>query len=65
MLMVRRVRTAKKTGGPKLEWLKLTFPEYRQASTKVEVNTKGQAGEVQVVCDEATRKAMIDARNRF
>ena len=47
------------------EFLKLSFPEYRQANTKVEVNTNAQAGEVKVLCDKQTRRAMIEARERF
>jgi transposase-like protein len=47
------------------EWLKLCFPEYRKPDTRVEVNTNVQAREVNVVCDEATRKALIAARERF
>ena len=60
-----------KDAGEKGEWrawakfLELSFPEYRQTNTKVEINTAAQAGEMQIVCDEATRKAMIAPRERF
>jgi hypothetical protein len=47
------------------KWLELCFPEYRKPDTRVEVNANAQAGDVRVVCDEATRKALIAARERF
>jgi hypothetical protein len=47
-------------------WLELFYQaDYRQPSAKVEVNTSAQAGEGQVVCEAATRKAMIAAREKF
>ena len=46
------------------EWLRLVFPEYRKPSAHVEVNTTAQQA-VEVVCDEATRQAMIAAREQF
>jgi hypothetical protein len=46
-------------------FLELSYPEYRQPNTKVEVNTSAQAGDVEIVCDEATRRKLIEARNQF
>jgi hypothetical protein len=47
------------------KFLELSFPEYRQPHTKIEVNSSAQAQEVEVVCDEPTRQAMIAAREQF
>jgi hypothetical protein len=49
----------------KKAFLELSYPEYRQPTTKVEVNTSAQAGELQVICTEEQRRAMIEARQRF
>jgi hypothetical protein len=46
----------------KFSW-KVSYPEYRQPNTEVEVNTNGQAGEVKVVCTEGQRQAMTKARD--
>ena len=46
------------------EWLKLTFPEYRQAGAKVEVNTNAQAG-VGIVCTEEQCMRLIALRERI
>jgi transposase-like protein len=47
------------------KFLEMSYPEYRQPNTKVEVRTAAQAGEVQVICNEATRQAMIQAREKL
>ena len=49
----------------KKAFLELSYPEYRQPGTKVEVNTAAQAGIVEIKADEATRQAMIEARQRY
>jgi hypothetical protein len=49
----------------KKAFLELSYPEYRQPNTKVEVNTAAQAGDIQVVCTGEQRRAMIEARERF
>lgn len=46
-------------------FLELSYQEYRQPNTRVEVKTAAQAGDVQVVYTEEQRRAMIEARERF
>jgi len=49
-------------------WLRLSFQaDYRQAGTKIDVaaTVGAQQAKIEVVCDEAKRKAMIEAREKF
>ncbi|HEX4665888.1 MAG TPA: hypothetical protein VH207_04755 [Chthoniobacterales bacterium] len=45
------------------EFLRLSFPEYRQPVAKVEVNATAQAAAI--VCDEATRARRIAIREKL
>ena len=50
----------------KARWLELSYQaDYRPSSAKIEVNTNAQARQVDVVCDKATRYALIKGREQF
>ena len=44
-------------------FLRLSFPEYRQPATKVEVNASAQAGAI--VCTEEQRQRLIALREKL
>jgi hypothetical protein len=64
--MLQRIkRAAEDDWRAAAEWLRLTFPaDYRRpaSNTSVEVNTAVQTG---IVCDEATRKRLIELREQI
>jgi hypothetical protein len=44
------------------KFLEIAFPaKYRRADTRVEVNIKAQAGEVQIDCVSEQRRALVEA----
>jgi hypothetical protein len=45
------------------EWLKLTFPEYRQGNN-INISARDTAQQA-VVCDEATRERLIALREKI
>jgi len=47
------------------KFLELSFPEYRQPSTRIEVNNRQAQEEITVVCTAEQRRAMIVAREQF
>jgi hypothetical protein len=47
------------------KFLELSFPEYRQPSTRIEVNNRQAQGGLTVICTEEQRQAMIAAREQF
>ena len=47
------------------KFLELSYPEYRRPETRVEVTATAPQQGVQIVCDEATRQALIKGREQF
>jgi hypothetical protein len=46
------------------KWLRMSFPENRQPSTKIDVSATGQQG-MNVVWDARTRAELIEQRDRI
>ena len=52
------------TSHPLAEWLKLTFPEHRQASN-INVTATATTQQAAVVCTEEQRQRLIEMRERL